>query len=49
MITAKELPSGRHIILKTTYRIKCVRTHLMREIRTVGLMRRGLETGLRLG
>jgi hypothetical protein len=47
MITAKELPSGRHINLKVTYRIKCVRTHFMRENRPLGLTWRGLETGLR--
>src|SRR5712691_2982090 len=28
-------------------RIKCVRTHLIREIRTMGLMRRGLKPGAR--
>src|SRR5437667_9124875 len=30
--------AGRHINLASTYRIKCARTHLMREIRTSGWM-----------
>jgi hypothetical protein len=38
MFIGKGLPAGRHIFLEATYRIKCARAHLMREIRTSGLM-----------
>ena len=37
MITAKGLPAGRHIFLEATYRMKCARSHFMRENCTCSL------------
>jgi hypothetical protein len=40
----KGLRRERHITELATLRTKCARAHLMREIRTLRLTRRGLET-----
>jgi len=39
IITVKGVPAGCHINLGATYRIKCARTHLMRECRLWGSVR----------